>query len=737
MQWAEVWSSLMIHLDMKQFRTAGRRAFTASHYTSRWTLGARGAVHSRRWLGLTATEQAIAREFLGKQQLAENASLWDEHPVRPFLISMDSALELAMGNDAQAFFGQAGPRSGALKHVVFNHSVLERHAALIARVQLRLEPGADRRIGFVWGYTATELSEKELHTLARKHATLLEGDLATGVSLMWKPKLTRFDMASEPWVRDEISWHSYYVHGGLSYDSFLNQHMLDQGASYRYGFGFQGAARDPVQHALPLVELAPKMALSVLMSVLKQEQLSLESVDPRRKINLPYGLTASGVLFPLDYNTAPGVAPDDMELFVLLLASEYMLATKDVEFLNHTVPFFNSTTTHTVLEALLRCLRFLVYTVGVGEHGMMRTATSDWDDNLMRPLQSESVYNHSESMLAAATATFVLDRFSEAMNLATNLHAAREARQFAAKNRIGLAAGFSGQWLRRVFLDTGLGWVGDEAGGIFPGLFTPQQAWGMLGGVFNVTGLSRVLSNLAGCREAGWRFGAPYYCNMSQAGQPLPAGAGLGLGEPAGGSVGSMWYSLNHPLVMGLVAVNQTEMAWDEFVRNSLHHQAATAPHVWSGVWTSGDVSHNDASAGPWNDTTFPALCMHRHAWPLVSLRTLVGVHYDAHGLVLRPGFPTRLGAYSYRVSEMISLSWDGADRFVGHYTPHTAGRWMLVVDMSRVTPIDTLITVERTDSNRHGTTRQVASGVGEIRIRAKIDTWSMRFIVRTKVSHG
>ena len=32
-----------------------------------------------------------------------------------------------------------------------------------------------------------------------------------------------------------------------------------------------------------------------------------------------------------------GIAPDDMELYVLLLASEYLLATKDTEVLNETI----------------------------------------------------------------------------------------------------------------------------------------------------------------------------------------------------------------------------------------------------------------------------------------------------------------------------------------------------------------------------------------------------------------
>jgi cellobiose phosphorylase len=72
--------------------------------------------------------------------------------------------------------------------------------------------------------------------------------------------------------------------------------------------------------------------------------------------------------------------PDDLDLYLLLAASEYLLATKDTGFLQERVQFWNSNETQTVLGALLRSVEFVVEQIGAGRHGLMRQLSSDWDD---------------------------------------------------------------------------------------------------------------------------------------------------------------------------------------------------------------------------------------------------------------------------------------------------------------------------------------------------------------------
>ena len=56
----------------------------------------------------------------------------------------------------------------------------------------------------------------------------------------------------------------------LTHYDFFNESMLDQGSQYRYAAGFEGAARDPLQHALPLISSAPDQAASLLRMALQQ-----------------------------------------------------------------------------------------------------------------------------------------------------------------------------------------------------------------------------------------------------------------------------------------------------------------------------------------------------------------------------------------------------------------------------------------------------------------------------------
>ena len=75
-------------------------------------------------------------------------------------------------------------------------------------------------------------------------------------------RVQRHDARRE--AAQEIPWHAALLDGGLARDRVIGGHTLDQGSTYSYVMGFNGAARDPLQHALPLVYTAPELALSVL-----------------------------------------------------------------------------------------------------------------------------------------------------------------------------------------------------------------------------------------------------------------------------------------------------------------------------------------------------------------------------------------------------------------------------------------------------------------------------------------
>ena len=81
----------------------------------------------------------------------------------------------------------------------------------------------------------------------------------------------------------------------------------------------------------------------------------------------------------------------------------------------------------------------------------------------------------------------------------------------------------------------------------------------------------------------------------------------------------------------------------------------------------------------------FPALCTHRHAWPLVTFPFLAGLRFNVEGLDIVPSLPQRLGAYSYG-SPLAAIAYDGRRRYSGVYrTSGRPGRWRVRFDLSAV----------------------------------------------------
>ena len=71
----------------------------------------------------------------------------------------------------------------------------------------------------------------------------------------------------------------------------------------------------------------------------------------------------------------------------------------------------------TVLEAVQRSLSFIVDEVGVGEHGLIRMLSSDWDDGFSaKDLVPRTAYNVSESTLTAGLVTVALPRIAEVLD---------------------------------------------------------------------------------------------------------------------------------------------------------------------------------------------------------------------------------------------------------------------------------------------------------------------------------
>nr|MDT0664615.1 hypothetical protein [Micromonospora sp. DSM 115978] len=172
-------------------------------------------------------------------------------------------------------------------------------------------------------------------------------------------RLPRAASTRLPEAAREVPWHAAVLTGGACRDEVLGGHTLDQGSTYAFDIGMNGAARDPVQHALPLVYLEPDLALSVLRNT-----CAWATPDG----DLPYALDGSKKPFTQLFT------PSDQNLYALWLATEYLAATGDVGAFDAPVPYHPAYAAAPVSlrEHLLRQQEFLLTGVGRGVRGHLR-----------------------------------------------------------------------------------------------------------------------------------------------------------------------------------------------------------------------------------------------------------------------------------------------------------------------------------------------------------------------------
>jgi len=81
----------------------------------------------------------------------------------------------------------------------------------------------------------------------------------------------------------------------LTKDNFFNEYILSQGTMYQWAAGTQAAARDPLQHLLPLILTDGDKAKSILRYTMK-ELAPPAAHNASQPNNLPYGLIGRGIL---------------------------------------------------------------------------------------------------------------------------------------------------------------------------------------------------------------------------------------------------------------------------------------------------------------------------------------------------------------------------------------------------------------------------------------------------------
>ena len=675
-RWVEYWGCHNFQLSYRSLMEAAllgdatdvtrlRREFAErfTHQFTSWKSG-RGLVETQQFQGRAPAEEAAWQNVQAKLKanpnqfyggpvppLAPGASMDDFNPPSTFLLSLDAPADGFATNGAEFMKGGIEHPHGMASRLDNNLSTAGPESALLLERVIPLAPGESRTLYFLYGYLPAGF---DLAGLEAKYAAD-PASIWSRSNALWKADGLRFQTDAEPWVERETAWSSYYLRSGITYDSFFGEHILSQGASYQYIAGLQCAARDPLQHALPFVFSDAEFVREIIRYTLKE-------IQPDGSI--PYGIVGSGVPMPCRYR------PSDQEMWLLLLASEYVLATRDKAFLAEKIPASprhqSNPNDPTVADLLVHAYHRTTVNIGVGKHGLMRLSNGDWNDSIVvnrfSAAQVAEVVQHGESVLNAAMACYVLDHYARMLQFTGQTALAQDAHAKAAEQRQAVTAQWTGQWFRRAWLGDDLGWSGEKQ------MWLEPQPWAMIGGGATAQQMATLVTSLDEFARKPSPIGALL---QSKPDETMKDNAGVGTN-------GGTFAAINGTLVWALATVNGS-MAWDEWKKDSLARHAETYPDMWFGIWSGPDAYHSVLAKDPgWTEPDFPVMNMHAHAWPLYSTSKLLGLEFHENGIHFKPDLPLT----TYEFASLLLGFKKSAGGYSGWYAPLAAGSWVIEIDL-------------------------------------------------------
>lgn len=476
------------------------------------------------------------------------------------------------------------------------------HPILEIETSLELRPGQARDLWFRFG--------RQDNTEVQQPHALLRTSLETLAK-----RLPAAAAAAAPEATREIPWHGALLTGGLAVDRVIGGHSFNQASAYSYSMGFNGAARDPLQHALPLVYTQPDLALSVLRNTCAWATAEGE---------LPYAL--DGAKHPTTLKDLYGhdFQPSDSNLYALWLAAEYAAATGDLAAFDAPLPYhpMRNTDPAPLREHLRRQFRYFIRYVGRGERGHVRIMRADWNDFAITQsgVSEAEMAEKGSSVLNSAMAAWVLSVFATLAERLGEAALAAEARSEADELRTLVRQAWNGEWYDRAYAP------GDRVVGRTE-MWLEVQPWAILCGAADHDQGRSLIERIARGPCSGSPLGA-------RVRWPVPDN------DP---DISGIWYSINMTLIWAATRVSRT-WAWEQWRRMTLASHTAAYPDVWEGTLSGPDGWNPPESRRPgrtWGYPKFPVVVamqafpvsnMHSHGQPLLAYLRLLGVEPTSRG---------------------------------------------------------------------------------------------------------
>ena len=414
--------------------------------------------------------------------------------------------------------------------------------------------------------------------------------------------------------RRELLWHHGVLTGAANRDHVLGGHTLNQGSVYGFILGANAAARDQLQHALPLVHTNPDIAISVLRNT-----CAWASPDG----NLPYAL--NGGKSPMTHL----LQPSDQNLWAFWLAAEYLAATNDEQAFTISLAYHPVYDTEPVslLDHLLRQFRYFETGIGQGALDHVRMGNADWNDMVLEQsgVDRESMSRAGSSVLNSAMASWVLRVFAPLLERLGESRAAQRALVLSDVYRDRVAAAWNGRWFDRAYTPQGTP-IGRRD------CWLEVQPWAILCGAESPAQAKQVLDFIDQHHRKNSPLGARVLWPIDPANNPH-------MDRPGEGTQGGIWYSINMTLVWA-AGRYRPAMAKDEWRRMLLANHARHYPTEWGGTLSGPDAWNAPEASRPgqtWATDRFamqdfPVSNLHSHSQPLLAYLRLQGIEPSTSG---------------------------------------------------------------------------------------------------------
>ncbi|MCL2008626.1 MAG: hypothetical protein FWG77_11150 [Treponema sp.] len=583
----------------------------------------------------------------------------DINPPGTFLHAINTKVNTFL-TDAKKFFGPGGPGNPDGLYRPVASKTRKSHTAMIAVSPVNLPANSEVTLTYLYGYVPKGFESSKLINKYSADFDNLFSDSCT----KWKEKRISLKVPGKEWIDRELNWHNHSLRSALTYDTGFNEHILSQGHVYQYIIGFQGASRDPLQHVMPFIFTDAGLVREVL-------RYTFKSMLPDGTV--PYGICGHGAIMITPFLS------NDLELWLLWILAEYVLATKDINFLKEKVTAYpfkgEKQKEETILNLAKRTYAHFI-SIGVGVNDLPRILGGDWNDNVVvgntDPAEQQRIYKEGESVLIGAFAAAVLAKYTEVLAMAGE--GSTEVAAFAERQRKAVAKQWNGKWFRRAYLGSGIGWVDEDI------LYLEPQPWALLSGAADKEQAKILAGEIKKNNREPSPIGALLMHKCPDHGKMK---APKGMATNAG-----IWPSINGTLIMALNKIDPAE-AYDEWRKNTLANHAEHYPEVWEGTWSGPDTFNSILSDSPgrtfiindpesrserlsWID--FPVYNLHPHAWTLYNAASLIADSFTKEGVVFNLGFPELV--YKFE-SPLASL--ERTERgFTGSYCPIAEGKWKI-----------------------------------------------------------